>query len=743
MKSLKRIISIACSLCILAGVFCSCGKKEKSFKQPVYDKSKYSVQEESGVVAENENYKISWNNERFSVIFTNKKDGTVYGTNPNDYAKLNNTNATADFNNSPLTVQYTINSLPYETMAAASSLSQQAVASEKIENGIKVTYYFPEFKFAVPVKYYLEGDAFKISVDPKEVSEGGDYKVVSVKLNPLVCSTANTKNGSKDSYLVVPSGSGALMYADYRGEDTTRRYTAEVYGEDFSIDRYQDYENDAKISMPFFGARNSKSGIMGIIENGADSCTLTAEAGDSSLGYSYIYPTLHLRSEGVAFLSGTWRNKYEDKTNNVEPIVVSYYGLTSGENNYVSMAKKYQQYLIKNKGLTKTSANKLLNAKLYGYFMEDDLFLGIPTKKAVSMTTYKQAESILKELKNITGGSLSAVMDGYGSGGIDGTQIAGGFKLTGVVGSGKDLKNFISFTDSANINTYFNFNISTFKKSAGGISKGKNAAININGTAAIAREFWKSSKNRLEEDDGGTIKYYLKRKDLSLATEKVIEYAKKEGIKNIAFGDLAHIKYSDYTAGAKYPSAYKMSSDISDILKKAKDSGMSVMAEGPFDYSAINSNTLTGTPLYSTQDRSFDEEVPLYALVFQGYKESYSTPINTSTTRRKVFLKSMAIGSGLSVNLIGEYNTELRKKQSVNFGAYLYDDNKGYIETFINEGGEFLKSVANAEIKNYTILSKDVTKTEFSNGKVIIVNLSDKAVKTEMGTVEAQNFITK
>ena len=743
MKSFKKIISIACSLCVVAGVFCSCGKKEESFKQPVYNKDGYSVQEESGVVAENDNYKISWNNERFSVSFTNKKDGTVYGTNPNDYAKLNDVNANADFNNSPIIVQYTINSLPYETMAAASSLNQQAVASEKIENGIKVTYYFPEFEFAVPVKYYLEGEAFKVSIDPKEVSEGEKYKVVSVKLNPLVCSTANTKNGSKDSYLVVPSGSGALMYTDYRGEDTVRIYTAEIYGEDFSIDRYQDYENDAKISMPFFGARNSKTGVMGIIENGEDCCTLTAEAGDATVGYSYIYPTLHLRAEGTAFLSGTIRNKYFETSSNIDPIVVSYYGLTSGENNYVSMAKKYQQYLVKNKGLTKTSANKLLNAKLYGYYMEDDLFLGIPTKKAVSMTTYKQAESILGDLKKITGGSLTAVMDGYGNGGIDGTQIAGGFKLTGVVGSGKDLKNFISFTESAGINTYFNFNVTTFKKSAGGISKGKNAAININGTAAIAREFWKSSKNRFEEDDGGTIRYYIKRKDISSAVEKTVEYAKKEGIKNIAFGDLAHIKYADYTAGATYPSAYKMGSDVSEILKKAKDSGMSVMAEGPLSYSAVNSDSLTGTPLYSTQNRGLDEEVPLYALVFQGYKESYSTPINTSTTRRKVFLKSMAIGSGLSVNLIGEYNTELRKKQSVDFGAYLYDDNKGYIETFINEGGEFLKSVANAEIKNYTILSKDVTKTEFSNGKVVIVNLSDKAVNTELGTVAAQNFIAK
>lgn len=149
---------------------------------------------------------------------------------------------------------------------------------------------------------------------------------------------------------------------------------------------------------------------------------------------------------------------------------------------------------------------------------------------------------------------------------------------------------------------------------------------------------------------------------------------------------------------------------------------------------------MTGCPISSNQDRSIDVDVPLYQIVFQGYKENYVTPINYVANRRTGFLKAIETGSGLSFILMNNYDIELRKQYDDLFGASLYSDNKSAIAEYIEEGGDFLKSVASAEITNHQIIAENVTRTDFSNGKAVYVNTSDTAVTTDIGSIAAMSF---
>ena len=712
-----------------------------------YDEKLYDMNAEleqlatNDAIAENENYKLGWNQENSSVTLLTKKDGRKWGTNPNDYYKLTDAQSVEDLILSPLTVKFALNSKPTEITGEA-AVNNGRIESKEIENGVSVTYYFDEYFFHITVDYYLEGDSVKVSLDPSKIVEAGENKVVSVGIAPFMCAAKNTKDGSHSSYLVIPSGSGALMYADQRSSGIGRSFSAPVYGEDKAIDKYQDGDNNSSVSMPFFGAKDGKSATLGIIESGSEYATIKAEAGEKKHGVSAVYAYVDVRGQDIVYLKGIWRNKYTEKINKVKPIVIGYYALTGDDASYYGMAKKYQDYLTQEEGLTVLSSNKLLNVKILGSYLKDELFLGLPYKQAEALTTYKQAEEILTDLKDITGGSLSATMQGFGEGGVNATKLAGNFKLKGVCGNDNDIKSFTTVVDSLGIETFFNFDVINYSQSGAGYSETGDSAINNTGIAVKTRQFLKSTRNRIAVDEGGVLGVLLQRKQLQSAVNKVVDLSAKYGISNIGFSTLGSLAYSDYTDD-EYPSRKNMGADVKEMIKGVQSKNNKVLVENPFSYAAVAADVLTGCPISSNQDRAIDQDIPLYQMVFQGYRENYTTAINYAADRRVAFLKAIEAGSGISYVVMDKYDTELRKQHKNLFASSVYSDNKEYIKEYIEEGGEFLNSVADAKIKNHQILSNGLRKTEFSNGKTVYVNLTRNELVAGSVTVPALEFVVK
>jgi len=760
MKKYIKLLSLILAICLLATVFTACKKKgdaddadgiwgsqyEKidSYDTSIYEVGgDYNALDTNESIAENAYYKLGWNAENNSVTLLTKKDGKKWGTNPNDYYELAAAQKAHEMINSPLTVQFALKSKPTDINVGGSIGTLGRIGSEKIDNGVSVTYYFDEYYFSITVDYYLEDDSVKVKLDPKKIVEAGDYQIVSVGITPFMCSAKNTVSGSKDSYLVIPSGSGALMYTDQRSSGAIRSISAKVYGEDAAIDQFQNPDNNTAMSMPFFGIKEGNSATVGIIESGSEFATIKADAGESKYGVSEVYAYVDIRGHDVAYLQGIWRNKYTDEINDVEPIVIGYYGLSGEDASYYGIAKRYRDYLIEKEGLKVTGSNKLLNATILGGYLKDELFLGFPYKKAEALTTYSEATTILSELKDITTGSLSATMLGFGEGGVNATKLAGGFKLTGVTGNKNDLSNFVKFASDNGIEAFFNFDVINFQKSGAGFSTTGDAAINNTGINIKVRQFLISTRNRIEEKDGGQIGALVARKELKRAVLKAAETAAKYDISNIAFNTLGSISYADYNDDHAYTSRKNMPSDVKEYIGEVQAKNNKVLVDSPFSYAALSADVLTGCPINSNNDRAFDVDVPLYQIVFQGFKENYIQPINYAADRRIAFLKAIESGSGISFILMNNYDIELRKQYNNIFASSLYEDNKGYIKEYLEEGGAFLQSVATAKIKNNVILADNVTKTEFSNGKVVYVNFSTKAVAVEGVTIPALDFIVK
>lgn len=749
MKHFKKFLALICALCLIFGALSGCGSSETENTE-VYDINKEMVNLDSGVIAENENFVLNWVKDRAVVTVTSKKDGAVWSSTPVDY--LNSTTvenfASNELINSLLSLVCRKGEQTFTYYASTACIQSGRFSSEKIDNGLRVSFYFDEIESIIGLDIYLEEDAFKVKVDPENIKFYGETIITSVTPAPFMASVKNTAAGSKDSYVVLPSGSGALMYTDLRSDNKSRSYEAEMFGTDPTINKYESPQREIPLTMPFYGITNSNSALCAIIESGAESTGLSVKTGDPLIGYSYVNSYYNVIGYEKIFADSRHRSQYNTQVEEgLAPYVVGYYCLSGEEADYTGMARFYQKYLTDKHQMKKSQDNSLLTVKFIGSYVEDDLFLGFPTKKEVSLTSYEEAKNILSELKTISGGSIIANMYGYGEGGINGYKLNGNNKLTGAHGNKKSLESFIDFTNNESIKTFFNFNPVTFAEDSKGYSISKDAAVNVIDISAVVKQFNYSNGSERKKSAGGVSSVMVSRKLLPQSVNEAVEIADKFSITGMSFDTLGNYCYSDYESeveNAYYPLKTSMGADVEKIVGDISAKSKTVMLDGAFSYAAAAADIVTGSPANSAKFLSFDEEVPLYQIVFQGTKAISTSAINMAVNHRKQFLKAIETGSGLSFTVLANYNNDLRKQYMRGLNTAVYSDVKAEIEQYVSESKDFLNKVAGSAIKSHSYIAKDVTRTVFENGVSVVVNYSEQDfVSTDYGTVKALGFVAR
>ncbi len=752
MKHLKKYLALICALCLIFGTFAGCSSEEPEVLEK-YDANKEMVNVASGIVAENSLYSIEWNKDRAAVSITSKKDGTVWSTTPKEY--LDSTTRedipNNDRLNSLLVVTCRNELQAFTHYSSTACVVNNRYSSEKIDNGIRVTFYFDEAQLVAGLDIYLEDDVFKVKVDPSQLKSYSEYFITKVTPAQFLCSVKNTEAGDKNSYVVVPSGSGALLYTDLRSDKTVRSYAADFYGSDKAVRYYQRGDVVTPLNMGFYGIKNGDNALCAIFESGVESSGIDTKTGDVSTGYSYVSAYYNARGFENVFYRANHRYRYtkyaEDK---IEPFVVAYYPLTGDKANYTGMAKKYREVMTKKGQLKKSQDNTLLTVKLIGSYLEDDLFLGIPTTKKVSLTSYKEAKEILSELSEISGGNLAANMYAYGEGGLNGLKLNGDNKLTGVVGNKKALLDFVKFTNDSGIKAFFNFDSITYAANGNGYNLKGTSALSTLGLTSATKDYSPATGSTLSSGRiGGVRRAMISRGLLAQSVGDTVSVTDKYGISNIAYNTLGNYCYSDYNDDNDkkdyYPVKAKMGAQVSSIIENVKtESGKTVMVDGAFDYAAAAADLLVACPTSSEKRFAFDKDIPLYQIVFQGLKANTTSSINGAGNQRKQFLKAIETGSGLYFTVIANYSTELRKQIERGLGTALYEDNKEQIKAYVNEAKDFLTSVSGASIKSHEYIADEVTVTTFDNGVTVVVNHGEKTFTSESyGTVKAESFITK
>lgn len=744
MKYIKRVIALLAVVALVLTVTLLMNKKPEAKRQTLsYNKLSLPTGVQTGKVAENDKFVMEWDNERTCIILTDKITGKVWSTIPYDYYSTGETGGRSGIMmGSPLMLEYvsTKNMSAVESVNGYTGIFKNgSISSELTENGIKVYYCFDKLEIMIPIEYTLRETGISVSIVPTEIAEGKNL-VYKISPTPFLCNAINSEDRERQ-YIVVPSGSGALMYTDVRTDEKAREYSEAVYGEDPSVHKSEKFFNTSTVRMPVFGAKDGDTAVCGIVEQGAGSAYIEALVGDKKIGWSGAYATFALRGRSVSAVTySSGSTEVETVTEQItgyDKLSIGYYFLTGDDANYSGIASTYRQYLSEKSGKTKEKTDEShLTLNFLGALSIKKLFLGLPYQETVSATTFSEAQKIIKDIKKSVDVPTDVTLVGFGETGVDIGEIAGGYGFDSSVGSKKDFSKLQEYCEKENIGLFADFDIVRFNNSGNGFSSTFDTAKTANSFTAYQYYYSVALRNQNEKYQRYV---FLNRNLLSKAAEKVLKFAKKSDLKGIGFSTLGNLAYSDYNSTYSIVKG-NVESDASKIMKNAAENGFSITVSQANAYAAILANKVTDAPVESSQYDIIDEDIPLYQMVFKGVTD-LSVAVNTASNPRLAFLHAVECGSGLEFTLSARYETDFATTMHSAFSVALASDNIELISEMIKESKDFYAAVNGAKITGHKIISETLRSVEFENGVTVWVNYGDEAVTLPEGTVEPQGFI--
>lgn len=735
MKNRIRVISIVLVILLTLSLLAACKKEEKNVNRKFDGDASESIK--SGVVASNGDFELSWNNDGKFIILKNIKTGKIWSNIPYEYYLSGGTSSNV---NSTLNITISDSqTLKWDNIDGYSdAFLDGRITSKKIKNGIEITYYFDRFKISVPVVYKLRKDSLEMSIDSEKIVEGKNSLLVSVTPSPFMCSSAN----SKDSYLFVPTGSGALMYTDER-TDGDRLYSGEFYGDDGSRMLTSAAAEEEPIKMPVYGVCDGSEALLSIIENGDEAATLNAAAGNKRTGYSNVYSTFYFRSFDKVN-SGIQSLDYEDITKVSENMIkdtvkIGYYPLSGDDASYVGMAKRYKKYIKDNKLLTETEENSgNYGVTVYGGTLIDSTRFGMPSLSLDVMTDFKQALDMLKTLSSVSKQNPEILLKGFSDSGINPGKIGGGFAFPSDFGSNKDRKELEKYCSDKGYKLYTDYDIVRYRSSGSGFSytfdSAKSPSLQAVEKSPVQiplRQYDKSVEYRL-----------VKRAKLQTAVDKLIKSSDKLSVSGVGLSTLSSIAYSDYS-DVSYYSKGNMANDVAKFIKQIQKSKHNVAVDNANLYAALNGNTVFNAPVDNGGYYVFDKAIPFYEMVLVGKKSVYSSAVNTAADINKQIMLSVSSGAKLSFALADDFKINDLDIQSEKFYSAKLEYNRELIKNTLERYAPVYAKISGSEITDYQLLENGISKTVFDNGVCIYANHTAVKAVTPAGELEAYGILTE
>jgi len=731
----KSCLVFALLLLVTPLLLTSCGQPESTVK--VYEPL-YLENVTESVVADDGINQLVWDANEKAVFFYNTYTGRIWSAIPYDfYLQQQDSGYNVMEMKSPIHIAYyaTNNRQERTITGYEGAILDGQVGSTLIENGIRVEYDFTELQLRIPVEYTLENYALKVSLDIEGIAEGDAYKLMSVSLAPYMASAPE----DDVSYLFLPSGSGALMYTDVRGD--IRKYSEPVFGID-AIEQPATRTYYAETAhLPIFGVRRDDAALLGIISKGAGLASIDAVAGDSRVGWACAYPTFQLRGSDMVDIQN--RESYAQKVKSfsrnlvdLDRAEVLYQPLEGDEANYEGMANAYRQWLIDNQGLEKTTAvNAYMALEFLGGATVPEKVFGVSYDTLQVVTSLQQVQEILAEINSQVQAPVATVLSGFGQGGLDQEYLAGGYQIHSAFGSKEDLAGLKEWTQSHNGTLFTNFDLLYFRKNAYGVSKMQDVAYRANNVAS-KKGYYSAVTNRPDLEK----RYYslVKRSRLSSLADTLLSKFGAIDTAGIALNSLGAIAYSDYRDEATF-ARNGIEADVQDILNRVGEDGRLVMS-GANSYAALASDIIWDSPFESSRYKVLDEEIPFYQMVFRGYVPMTSPLINREAEPQQTFLKALSLGVIPAYSVSATYPDSLRDTDHTAFANAYWEGFREDIIENLSIVNTVFPAIEGASITGYT-KDGDLTVTEFDNGVRLFVNFGDKAVHSDAGRVEAGSYL--
>ena len=482
------------------------------------------------------------------------------------------------------------------------------------------------------------------------------------------------------------------------------------------------------------GMKRNDGAYMAFVSRGAADATVKAatagiETGFNSISFSAAYRAAENLSviNGALGTAGLVMYSAEEPTD-AKRFTVRY--AFSKENNPTlgSMVMLAKEKLLGDNATAKDEAT--LYVDLYGGVAKQKSFLGIQYTGIDTLTTFEQAQELLKSLREDGAQALTVGYKSFSQNRFSGKLMT---DLTPIseLGGKKGLRELADFAEENNADLYLEADFYSFTSSGDGFSKYFDITKRLD--LGAAQVYHKKINTNLA--DKTRAPYYMLKPALFIeAAQKLLKSAQRLDVSGIYLQDISNSLAGDYGLGGVKRSGATEKADEAVSLLKDK----SIMLSAPNYYLWGTAEKITNLPVSSSKHLLFDYDVPMLQLLLKGSLPYAGYPLNLSNTSDNTYLLHIAYAQNIHYAFMADDAADLQGTELA--GAYgLSRSRLGQAAERAEEFSRYYSIINGCSMTDY-ILFGDISKTVYSNGCYVLVNYSEQDNTVDSITVSARGW---
>lgn len=704
------------------------------------------------LIAETDSLKLYTDTATGYVAVYDKRNGNITYSNPlaaDDDAVAKS--AQKNYLKSAFILTYYSSDVKETTMDSYSQcVAKNQLAVESIENGVRYIYTIGNttakgdnipIYFEIPLEYRLEDDHLTVSIPASGIKENGAGYINRIQLLRYMGAGHNTEDG----YLVVPNGSGSLIYFN-NGKTNMASYSQYIYELDPMAANYTTLEEVDNVKLGLFGICREDSGLLVTVEDGASTALINAGISGVYNEYNYAYPTFVLRNkDDLSMFGDSAMEVYVMEADMYDiNMEVRYTFLTEENAGYAGMANYYRNRLISEGVLTPntTGGDIPFYYDVLCGVKETHHFMGVQYLRNFAMTTFDEAGEMSTALKSSGINNQVMNLQGWFNGGYyhdtaDKVRVTS--KLGGksgledlnetVAANGGTLFADVAFTKVTFADDGFNYNAEGSRYYGAGYvgTFGMVDPTTLRNTAAIGY-----MERRYD---------VLSPKFLPRYVEKFANKIEKIDIDGISLRDLGSYLVSD-----KRRTNVVHREEALDIVKAQlgllEGTGKRLMTDAGNAYSFAYTTDIINAPITHNEFFIVDESIPLYEMILHGCINYSSKLLNfqDDLDLTQVTLNMIEAGASPHYVFTWEESSKMKNTGMNHYYATTFNVWKDEAVAIYNQVNDALKHVNGATIVGHEIMDNGVRKVSYSNGVTIYVNYSNEAQKADGMEIPAMSY---
>ena len=676
-----------------------------------------SIPPEYKLAARSDSFELYVREDTLAIILQSRKNGSRLWSAVRDPDSFKDQAAWKGFYQSGIVMEFIEDVKSTNTQADFINMEAQ-VSLTYLKNGFSADVLFPAYGVGYTAVVTLDGNDLTVTVPQDKIvnaeKDGHRYTVSTFTLYPFL---GYSVLGQDEGYMIIPDGQGALIELKDNEKRFSSPFDRPVYGTNIGIEDTVNSKwsvGTEPVIMPVFGMVHTadRIGFLGVIEQGDTAARIRAYPnGANNLNFDWVSAKYTYR---MVYKQPTGPSSGAVDMLTEEPRrfdIVQHFLLADGDDaTYAGLACAWRDYMEEKGFFASADSARPFDVEVDFLGLEkENSVLG---RADVVMTSFAQAEEILKALRDDGVDRVSAVYRGWQAEGLTG-GVPTAYSPAGSLGGGGGLEALIR--TCGELGTAFSLEADFLS-----LNSATHPTLTYSAFKKITSQTWSRPTFGPVYD---TLYYLAPDRSLTIAqdTLKAMKNAKIPGVTLTGITQLM----ADYCFQNRYRESGKLAQAYRDIAAQAAD-GFRTTLKAANAYLWPYAGALNDLPVTGSDYAYVSCDVPLLAIALSGKMPAYLEYVNFQANAHKFFMRLAEQGTRPCFLLTMEDPIELQYTNSSDIYSARWDLYRGTLGDWYARLKELHALIGGASISAHD-MQGDMTRVTWSNGVRVYLNYGETA----------------